>query len=288
MTNNTPNIREQLTRPGGLARQLRTARGTLLAKDLAKRTGWQISKISKIEHGKQLPDEEDLKKWAEHTGATDAQLHEWRALLEAASETRKDYATQTRAGQKALQKQYTGIIAASTLSRLFEPTFIPRFLQLPEYARAVLTESLERHQGDDDVDAAVAERRITVDLLQDPKRQFDLLFTEAALGWCFQALPRDVHLAQLRHLQDVVGQYPNVRIGIIPLFQRISWAPQGSLQIFDNTIGFMEHWLGELHFVLAEDLARLHRVMDKLWEGAREGADALEIISRAIARLESS
>lgn len=281
----TPRPRQRLIEPGGLASQLREARGAMSATDLAGRANWPISKISKIEHGKQLPSDEDLQAWAEHTGTSQTTLHEWQSLLAAALADRHDFAVRTRAGQRAVQREYNQIIAEAGSLRLFEPTFIPRFLQLPEYTRAVLTESRARFGGLDDIDAAVNERQASLRYLSDPDRTFEFILTEATLGWRFSALPRDVHRAQLEHLLEIADGAPQLRLGIIPLFRPITWAPQNSFQLIGE-IGFMEHWLGEIQFLLAEDIDRLDRVMDKLWESAREGDPARQIIHDAIERLD--
>jgi transcriptional regulator with XRE-family HTH domain len=285
--NSTPRIQEQLIRPGGLSRLLRAARGDLLAKDLAERAGWQISKISKIEHGKQLPSDEDLRVWAEHTGASAASLRQWKELAAAALEARHDYAAQFRAGQRKLQHQYNEIISAATTFRLFETTFVPRFLQTRDYMRAVLTESQQRHGGLDDIDATVEARQASLVYLDDPNRTFELIITEPVLGWCFSALERDAHLQQLHRLIDLIDNPGpgNVRFGIIPLFQPIGWVPQNGFQLLGD-IGFMEHWIGEQQYLLTEDLDRLNKIFDQLWASAREGAAAREIIQQAIDRLE--
>lgn len=288
---NPPRHQLKLIEPGGLARRLRDARGNMHAKDLAALAGWQISKISKIEHGKELPrvEEDDLGTWARLTGTSDAVLAEWRDMLDDALAERQDYSDQIRAGQRVLQQQYNDLIAATTGFQLFEPTFVPRFLQLPGYTHAVLTESRERHGGADDVDVATAARQESLDYLADPARSFDFIITEATLGWRFAALPRDVHRAQLLRLLEAVEEHPHVRFGIIPLFQPINWVPQNGFQLFkgaDFNIGVMEHWIGEHHWVLGEDVDRLNRVMDNLWTSAREGDEAREIIQDAIGRLD--
>ncbi len=287
MVSNTPHIQAQLLAPGGLSTLLRAARGTLLAKDLAERTGWQISKISKIEHGKQLPTEEDLDAWRQHTGADDAELDRWKALLAEADAARKDYATQTRAGNRALQRRFNDIIAAASRIRIYEPTFVPRFLQTTDYTRAVLAESQQRHGGARDIEQAVAERRLSLAATDDPAKQIEMVIAESVLGWRFATLPRDAHRAQLEHLLGQVDAHPTVRIGIIPLFQPIGWLPQNGFQLFDE-IGFAETWLGDLEYILTDDITRLGRVMDQLWSSAREGDQARAIISAAIVRLDAA
>ncbi len=287
MSNSTPHIQEQLTRPGGLAGLLRGARGPMMAKDLAERAGWPISKISKIEHGKQVPTDKDLQTWAEHTGTGADDLRHWQELAAAAAAARLDYAAQFRAGQRRLQQQYNEIIAGATRLRLFETTFIPRFLQTPDYMRAVLTESHERHGGIDDIDATVAERQASLAVLDDPTRHFELIITEPVLGWRFSALDRQAHLTQLCWLAELID-HPgpgNVRFGIIPLFQPIDWVPQNGFQLLGD-LGFMEHWLGEQQYVIAKDLDPLNKIFDRLWASAREGQAARDIIQQAIDRLE--
>src|SRR5207237_379092 len=45
---------------GGRLREIRTAAG-LTQRDLARLTGWHSSKASRIEYGKQMPSEDDIK-----------------------------------------------------------------------------------------------------------------------------------------------------------------------------------------------------------------------------------
>jgi transcriptional regulator with XRE-family HTH domain len=285
MSNNPPRYQQDPTEPAGLPARLRDARGWRVAKEMAEALGWPNAKISKIEHGKQLPSEQDLRAWADFTEVGEDVLHDWRILLEAAEAARHDYARQTRLGQRALQRRYNDIIAATTTFRLFETTFFPRFLQLPAYTKAVLTESRERHGGIDDVDAAVADRQASLSYLFDDKRSFELLMSEPVLGWRPQALTREVHLAQLRHTREMVGLRPNVRVGIVPLFRPVVWAPQNGFQLLGD-LGFMEHWIGERQYVLADEISRLNHVMDQLWESACEGDEARALIDAAIERLE--
>lgn len=286
---NTPQTPQSPVQPGILAEQLRAARGELLGKDLAARAGWPLSKVSKIEHGKQLPSQDDLAIWAQATGTT-ADLHQWRALLQAAEEARRDLSMQTRAGHRALQHRFNEIIARADRFRSFETTVIPRFLQLPDYTRAVLTESRERHGGADDLEAAVAERQASVAYLFDPARSFEFLIAEPVLGWRFRALSRQVHRAQLEHLLTLQGRFrnaSNVRMGIVPLFRPISWAPRTPFNILGDYAA-AEHWIGEQQFLLNDETDRLHKIMDKMWETACQGEAAARIIRSAIDRLDQS
>jgi transcriptional regulator with XRE-family HTH domain len=279
-----PRYQQDPTEPSGLPARLRAARGRRMAKQMAAELGWPNAKISKIEHGKQLPSEQDLRDWADFTEVGAVDLHDWLVLLEAAEAARHDYAAQTRQGQRALQRRYNDIIAATTTFRLFETTFFPRFLQLPAYTKAVLTESRERHGGTDDVDAAVADRQASLTHLYDERRSFELLMSEPVLGWRPHALSRQVHLAQLHHVRGMLGFRPNVRIGIVPLFRPVVWAPQNGFQLLGD-LGFMEHWIGEQQFILTDEIDRLNHIMDRLWESACEEDEARVLIDAAIDRL---
>jgi transcriptional regulator with XRE-family HTH domain len=52
---------------GGRLRGIRVAAG-LTQQDLARLAGWHSSKASRIEYGKQMPSEDDIKQWCRHCG----------------------------------------------------------------------------------------------------------------------------------------------------------------------------------------------------------------------------
>lgn len=64
---NNPAATEWLLRPGGLAEQMARFRGRrgYSGRRLASALGWSDSKISRLESGKQVPTEVDLRKWAD-------------------------------------------------------------------------------------------------------------------------------------------------------------------------------------------------------------------------------
>lgn len=277
--------------PGPLAERLRAARGTLTATDLAEQAGWQVSKISKIEHGRQLPKDEDLDVWARLTGATQAERHDWGLLLQAAEGARRDLTSQVRAGQRVLQRRFNEVIAQTRHFKLFEATMMPRYLQLPAYTRAVLAESFDRLGKGGDIEEGVAERQASVPHLFDKTRRFEFIITESVLGWRFSTLDRPTHRAQLEHLLamqkmfSLPGAVGNVRFGIVPLFRPIKWAPRNSFYIMDDR-GAAEHWIGDNQFLLTDQVDQLNAIFENLWESACEGEQAAEIIQRAIEQLD--
>ncbi|GAA3466461.1 helix-turn-helix domain-containing protein [Nonomuraea roseola] len=63
-----PNVQPAREALGRRLRELRTGAG-LNGKEFAERLGWIATKVSKIEHGKQTPTEEDVRAWADATAA---------------------------------------------------------------------------------------------------------------------------------------------------------------------------------------------------------------------------
>jgi transcriptional regulator with XRE-family HTH domain len=276
-----PQVHDYLTRNDGLATRLRKARGDMPAKDLAAAAGWLPSKVSKIEAGKQLPSADDLGKWAQHTGVDNALLGQWQAMLVEAQTFRNDFEIRMRDGQKAVQREYNELIAATTTFRFFEMTYVPRFLQIPEYTKVVLTEQHKLHGGIEDVDAAVDERQESVGYLYDSRRSFDFIVDEAVLRR--RRVQPDVMRQQLDRLQSAIG-LRNVRIGIIPLDEQIDIFPQNSFELYGD-VGYVETFYGDDPKLLIDVVSKYNRVMDLLWESAVEGDKARRLILDAQAHL---
>jgi transcriptional regulator with XRE-family HTH domain len=273
------------TGPGELARQLRAARGAMAQTELAERAGWHNSKVSKIEHGKQIPTPDDLDLWAEHTGADEATRHEWHSLLVAEHEVRRTHAEVLRRGQEVNQLRFSQLIGAATRCRFLDTWVVSRLLQIPTYSQAVLTESYERTGKGEDIDQAVAQRQSDLVYLTDLSRSFEFLLAEPVLRWRPRALPREVHRAQLERLLYAVDGLPNVRFGIIPLDADITWWPQMNIIILGDVVS-METWLNDLTLIDDESVAQAHRVLDQMWAGAATGPAARRLVQDAIERLD--
>lgn len=277
-----PEVHNYLTRNDGLAVRLKNARGSMLASDLAERAGWNKSKVSKIEAGKQLPSEEDLDIWAELTGADTHLRDQWKGMLAEAQEFRSDFERRMRTGQKELQRQHGDLAESTTSYRFFENAVIPRYLQVAQYTRAVLREFFERHNIPDDVDEATAERQKSVALLYETHRSFAFLIDEHVL-WS-RRFPPDVMRPQLDRLVSVLG-LRNVRLGIFPTLSRpTNTLSQNSFELFDD-IGYAETYISDGYRMLIDEVTQYDRVLDRLWADAAEGDDARQLILNAIARL---
>lgn len=107
---------------GHRLRDLRKDAG-LTGRALAALVGWDSSKISKIEYGKQTPTEDDIRAWCRHCQATDripdliatvrnidAMYTEWRRVL--------------RAGTHGRQQASLSLEAQTGLFRWYEPVLV--------------------------------------------------------------------------------------------------------------------------------------------------------------------
>ncbi|MEV0614611.1 Scr1 family TA system antitoxin-like transcriptional regulator [Nonomuraea sp. NPDC050404] len=135
---NQPLLGRQAVQALGIRlRDLRRDAG-LTGRELAAACGWVPSKVSKIELGKQVPSEDDIRDWCvacqfpseisdliAAVRSIDAQYTDWRRSLKTGTRRRQ------RANIDAYEK--------TQLIRAWEPTVIPGLLQTAPYARGILT-----------------------------------------------------------------------------------------------------------------------------------------------------
>jgi transcriptional regulator with XRE-family HTH domain len=272
-------IEDRLTQPDGLAERLRAlrTRAGLAGKDLAERNGWQPSKVSRLETGKQTPSAADLEAWARACQADPAATQALLDQLGDLQAVHQDWRRRMRRGQLPVQTAFVELVRQARVIRHFETVQIPGLLQTPDYARRVLTEMVELHGVEvDDIDAAVAARMQRQQLLYDTGKQFEFLLTEPVLRWL---LPSPLVMrGQLDRLQTAIG-LPNVRFGIIPLGVPLAITPQNSFQLYDN-IALVETFIGETTH-RDDDAAAYAVAMERLWTEAVAGEDARRLIVRA-------
>ncbi|MBF6068183.1 MULTISPECIES: helix-turn-helix domain-containing protein [Nocardia] len=206
------NVNETRHAFGQQLRDLRKDAG-LSGSQLAERAGWQPSKVSKIEHGKQTPTEDDIRAWCQHTDATahvpdliatlrniDAAYLEWRRIL--------------GTGIRRRQRHASAVEADTKLIRGYDPALIPGLLHTPEYAAAIFRQVIEFNQIPNDVDAAVAARmERQQQFLYRGDHKVHYLIGEQALYTTVG--DNDVMLGQLDRLMTAMT-LPRVVLGIVP------------------------------------------------------------------------
>lgn len=278
MTNTEP--RDPL---GSSLRKARTAAG-LSGEQLAERSGWNVStgksKVSKIESGRQTPTADEVTTWAVITGVSDRLRDQWIVMAaQAAEAARSNYRKRALAGQAPIQKGYTDLAEVTTFFKFFEMTFIPRYLQVPEYTRAVLQEHYEKHGTVDDVAAAAQERQRSVRFLYDPNKTFTFMIDEPVLRK--RRFDAAIMRPQLDRLMSVIG-LDNVTLAIYPSLSRpVRSLTESSFELFDDT-GYIETALEDAPRLLADDVERLEALFNRYWHDAVTGEDARQLILDAV------
>jgi transcriptional regulator with XRE-family HTH domain len=271
--------RDRLNRPEGLAERLRLMRerAGLSGKALAEATGWQPSKVSRLENGRQRPTVADIEAFSRACGADQTATQALLTLLSDVESFHRDWKRRMRLGQAQVQADYNQLVATSAVIRHFETAYVPGLLQTREYARRTLAEMVDLHGlAVADVDEAVAARLRRQQLLYDETKAFEFLLAESVLRW--QLCPTDALAAQLDRLQTVIG-LPNIRFGIIPFGVPLPVTPQNAFQLYDD-IAIVETFIGEtIH--RGPDAAAYAQALDRLWDEAVTGDDARRLIVHA-------
>lgn len=253
--------------------------GTELA-DRAGR-GWLPSKVSKIEHGRQTPAEEDLRAWCEHCHASgelpglitavrriETQFAEWRRI--------------PRAGTRRRQQDRAAVHQSARMFRIYEPFVLPGLLQTREYANAVLLTVADFTRVPQHTDARVGERMDRQRILTDRDRSFHILLDEHALLTSVGGAK--VMTAQLEHLL-AASAMPRLRLGIIPVGAPYRVPPSGGFWIMDNALVEIETYAAELSLARPEEIDLYGRAFERLAALAVYGAETRKTITAELGRL---
>jgi transcriptional regulator with XRE-family HTH domain len=249
---------------GARLKELRTEAG-LDGKGVAARLGWQRSKVSRLENGKQTATAADLSAWAQAVGRPDV-TDELTRQLSGLETKYRSWRRQLTGGHRA--RQELGIVetAATRTIRGLEVTRIPGLFQTPDYARHVFGSNAEFRQMNKDVEEAVRARVRRQQALYEPGKRFRFLIWEGALY--VRMCPSDVHAAQLDRLMGLIG-LDTVEIGIVPFAAQLRRTPAHGFWIYDQRLD-------------DEESIRLYeRAWEWLAEAAVYGAPAHRLINRA-------
>ncbi|MEU3824833.1 helix-turn-helix transcriptional regulator [Streptomyces sp. NPDC029080] len=264
-----------------LGRRLRELRvespdGRLTGVQLAQRLGWQQSKISKLENGRQTPTDADLRAWADATGQP-AVFAELRGRLKGFESQIRSWRRQLSAGHRPVQETWNTLIRASRTLHMWENSTVCGMLQTADYARCVFEHYAELQRSPRDTEDAVRVRLQRQEWLYEPGKQLELLMWEGVL-WA-QVCPPSVLAAQLDRLLGVVG-LDTVRLGIVPLDNGLRLPPANAFCVLDERLVIVEDWHAELWLDDAETIALYRRVWDTFAESAVFGTEAQQVIAR--------
>ncbi|MGW8700666.1 helix-turn-helix domain-containing protein [Streptomyces eurythermus] len=282
MTTDFQTAREAL---GARLRELRTEAG-LEGKDLAARLGWQTSKVSRLQNGRQTPTRDDLTAWARALDRPDVEpeLHGLLAGLDMKQRNRS-WRKQLAGGHRGRQEIAVRLTETTRQIRGLEVSRIPGLFQTPEYARVVFDALAEFHGIPATTEAAVEKRMRRQEALYDPDKSFRFVLCEAALY--HRPCPVDVMAEQLDRLYNLVGQ-KRVELGIIPFGAQLRRTAPHAFWIYDQRLAIVETISEELWLTGDEDVQLYERAWEWLAESAEYGAPARRLIGRARASLDLS
>ncbi|MFC5183470.1 helix-turn-helix domain-containing protein [Actinomadura harenae] len=258
----------------------------LAQRRLAEMAGWHESKVSKIEHGRQTPSEDDLRTWCRLVGADD-HVPDLIATARGISSSYREWRREWRAGAHRRQQTIATQEAETTLFRIFEPMVIPGLLQTREYAAQRFRDNIAFHGTGGDVDTAVQARMDRQDVLRrgDRDRRFHMVMCEVALTIGLAA--DDVMIAQLERLLTL-SILPRLSLGIIPTRARHRRAPHTGFWLLDERLVLVDTAAAELAITQPREIAVYVQEFDWLASSAVYGTAARELISSAIRTLRAS
>ncbi|MFF3751069.1 helix-turn-helix domain-containing protein [Streptomyces sp. NPDC002018] len=251
--------------------------GRLTGMRLAERYGWNKSKVSRLENGRQTPTPDDLRKWAEATGRPEA-YDELLARLRGFESHIRSWRRQLASGHKAVQDTHLGVHAGASVFRGWESSMIFGILQTPDYARSIFTRYAELQRSPRDTEEAVRSRMKRQEALYDSSKRFHLIVWEAALRTLI--CPPSVLAAQLDRLAGAVG-LDTVELGIIPLSAPLRIPPATAFWIYDDRQVIVENWHAELWIDDETSVDTYLRTWRTLRESAVYGVDARNLINAA-------
>ncbi|WP_326768630.1 helix-turn-helix transcriptional regulator [Streptomyces sp. NBC_01591] len=266
---------------GARLRELRTEAG-LNGKGIAERLGWQRSKVSRLETGKQTATVDDLEAWAAATGAG-TEAADLKSRLRGLESQQRSWRRQLSTGHRGVQEKYVAEYRATSTVRGYEATVIPGLFQTPDYARHLLLHNADLMGSPRDTDAAVSARMKRQEVLYESGRSFNVLVWEGALHAV--VCPKDVMAAQLDRLAGLIG-LSTVSLGILPLGASLSLTPKHGFWIFDDRRVVVEIISTELQLESDDDVALYRKVWDRLNGAAVYGPRAHRLIGRARASLD--
>ena len=265
--------------------ELRAAAG-LSGNALAGRMGVVQSRVWKIEHGDLLPNEDDLKAWAEASGHPEAAGELTEMLAAARGEQVFSSVFRRGGGAAAYQERVRAVEAQSQRIGEFAAAVVPGILQTEDYARELVSvPSGPRAWGstDADVEDMITGRLRRQDVLYSSK-QVQVVISEAALR--VLVTTPETHAAQLGKLLSVI-RLPAVELGVIPFSRRMPAYPLG-FRVYDDSLVVVESTVDEDEFTAEahpKEVATLLAAFEALRQAASTGAEARRLIEAAAAEL---
>ncbi|WP_067653005.1 helix-turn-helix domain-containing protein [Nocardia harenae] len=263
-----------------LGKRLRELRlnAELTGTELANRAGWHQSKVSKVERGKTMPTDTDIRAWCLHTNSED-HIPDLIATIRDIDSAYLEWRRVLGTGTKKRQEAQVKLEAGTEFMRWYEPFLIPGLLQTAEYAEEIMRNVIGFYGITDDLDEGVSKRLERQQILYRKNHRFHFLVSEQAL---YTTVGDDqIMIGQLDRLLAVIGM-PRVTFGIVPAQSRYKVFISNMI-MFDNRLVMVEGLTAELTITQPREVAQYGRAFNTLAEQALTGDRARELIRIALA-----
>jgi transcriptional regulator with XRE-family HTH domain len=266
---------------GARLRQLRKTAG-LTGRDIAHATKQHVTRISRIENGRQPPTEANIRDWCIACGAED-ELPDLLATTRAIETAYMEWARAARAGMRRLGDLHSiATYQRTTAFRIHEPGVLPGIVQTEAYQRRMLAWWYSFLNAPDDTEAVLAMRAQRTATALHPSKRIALVLGEQALR-TRRGTPEE-HADQLTHLMAVT-RLPFVSVGIIPGdAQRQAIASIG-FWIFDDSAVALETPTAAIKVTRPNEIALYVALFTQLQSEAVYGHDARRLIAEVLAGL---
>jgi transcriptional regulator with XRE-family HTH domain len=248
--------------------------------ELARLEGWQPSKITKIEHGRQTPSEADLRAWCDHC-RTQAELPDLIATVRSIETQFAEWRRVIRGGIRRRQEASAAVYERARLFRIYEPAVVPGLLQTRDYAVSVLSTSISFFRIPDDADEGADARIERQRVLTHGDRRFHMLLGEQCLHTNVGG--GEVMAAQLEHLLRLL-KLPRMRLGIIPFDAPYRVPLNNGFWIMDDALVQFDTYTAELSLIRPDEIDLYSRAFERLAALAVYGAEARAMIAAALNR----
>jgi transcriptional regulator with XRE-family HTH domain len=250
----------------------------LTGTQLARLTGWQPSKITKIEHGRQTPSEEDLRVWCEHCNAP-AELPDLVAAVRGIETQFAEWRRIMRSGTRRRQEASAAVYERARLFRIYEPAVVPGLLQTREYAVSILLTFIDFVRAPQDAEEGADARLERQRVLTHGDRRFHMLLGEQCLHTNVGGT--EVMAGQLEHLLALL-RLPRLRLGIIPFDAPYRVPLNNGFWLLDESMVQFDTYTAELSLIRPDEIAMYSRAFERLAALAVYGAEARAMIAKAL------
>ncbi|MFF4952815.1 helix-turn-helix domain-containing protein [Streptomyces chattanoogensis] len=263
---------------GARLRGFRKDAGFSSGRALARELGWQESKVSRLENGKQNASEEDIRTWCTATGQEGC-LDDLIATVRHIDELWLEWRRQLSTGAEKRQKAALPVYSKTKVFRIWHPTLVWGTLQTPEYAEETFKQVVRYYEIPDDTEAATAKRLERHKYLYQGDRIFNVILGEQALYTNFGG--PDVMKGQLDRLLTAM-RLPRVSLGLIPRDAQLAIWPGNSFSMFDDKLVLVETYSAEFSVTQPREIELYAKAFALLKQSAVYGTAVRDLIFAAI------